>query len=160
VLFFAGQARYTVSPHRDDPLSPFAYDPLNDLSGVLALGLRWNLNFFEKNARAEMARAERIKAEALMNNLLLGLQVEVERTLADLEFYKAEGVLREEASKRARKLFTDSFVAFTLGSIPAKDLLEALGTHAMAQKANWESIYQSNTLQFKWAQVTGLPLEP
>lgn len=160
VVFAGAMARWVDTPHRLDVETPYLYDPLNDLSGAAVLGIRWNFNFFEKNAKYAMARAEATKAEALFRNANLALLADVERAIAEFEFLQKETPVREEGAKRARKLFLDSFVAYTLGTLPAKDLLESMGSFALAQKAYMESVYNGNVAQFRLASAIGIKLDP
>ncbi len=157
-IFLGGQVQKTWTPIRENQLSPFAYDPLNDLRAVAGLGLRWNINFMEKSSKLAMARAELIKAEAIFRNAQEGLKADFDRVYGDKIYLKEALDLRVKSSKLAKRIFLDSVIAFTLGSGTAKEILEALGAYGLAEKSRLETLFQHNTQDFKMAQVMGVDL--
>jgi outer membrane protein TolC len=159
LMYIGGQLQKSWSAGRDDQESPFAYDPLNELKGVAGLGVRWNLGFFEKSAKVAMARAEVLKAEALLRNASEGLRADFDRVLGDAQFYKTSLELRTQAAKISKRVFYDSVFSFTLGTGTAKDILEALGAFGLAEKSRLETLYNYNVHEFKIAQVLGVKLE-
>jgi outer membrane protein TolC len=159
-IFMGATFSYSVSAIRDDQLSPFAYDPLNDLSGALGIGLRWDLSFFDKNSQYSMARAELIKAEGKKRHLEQGALLEIEKNFRDLEHEQTALELRQEAARFSKRVFLDSLVAFNLGTGQAQPLLEALGAHAMAEKSRFENIYHHNLAAARLEQSVGQPILP
>lgn len=57
-LFFALKLSSAYSPTVQDVSGPFVYDQFNKFNFGVALGLRWNLNFFSVAARALRADAQ------------------------------------------------------------------------------------------------------
>lgn len=154
-IFAAGQLSYSLTGVRQDQASPFAYDPLNDFSGALYVGLRWNLGMFERRARLQMARAELIEAEAKARHLKNGLKVEVDRAVGNYTQAKAAIPLRDEAKRAARRVYMDQLAGFALGSVKAQALLEAIGAFALSEKAYLESIYAHNVSVFGMERALG-----
>jgi outer membrane protein TolC len=157
MVYVAGQFNYTVSTKRADQTSPFAYDPLNDLSGAALLGLRWNLGF-ERRSKLSMANAELIQARARLAHLGAAIAVDVERSYLDAKLVIDAMEQRLEGARASKRVFNDSFVAFTLGTGSAKDLLEALGIYGVAEKNRLDAIFQNNVAVFKLQQAIGAEL--
>ncbi len=154
-IFLAGQVSGSRTPNRVDQQSPFANDPLNDLSAGIALGLRWNLDFFSRSAKLSMARAEAVQAEARERHLGRAILAEVEKNYRDLNFALDAVPLREEGSKAAKRVMQDAFVAFTLGTGSAKDLLEAIGSLGLSEKSRYEAVFAANTGRVRLSQSIG-----
>lgn len=158
-LFAAGRVQYTHNNVRDDQTSPFAYDPTNDLSGGVALGLRWNLGLFEKNAKVGQARAEALMARGRARLYGAGLQAEVEKNYLDVKTALDTLKVRTEAAAASKRVFRDLIVAYTLGTTnDAKSLFEALGQHVLMEKSRFEAIFQQNLSIAKLEQVVGKAL--
>ena len=158
MLYLAAQAQHVESSQRSEQSSPFAYDPLNDNTGALLLGIRWNLGFFERSAKSSMARAEALAAEARKRYWGAALHADIERNYLELKHAILAVGERSDASKIAKRVYQDSFVGFTLGSVSAKDFLEAIGAYAMGEKARLESVYSQNLAIYKMEQATGTAL--
>jgi outer membrane protein TolC len=157
-VFLGLQLQKTWTTQRDDQTSPFAYDPLNDLRAIGGIGIRWNLNFFEKSSKLAMARAELLKAEAIYRNASEGLKADFDRVTGEKKFLAEALNLRTKAAKLAKRIFLDSVVGFTLGTATAKEILESLGAYGLAEKSRLETLYQNNVQDFKWGQVMGVDL--
>ena len=157
-FFVAGQANYMHATERQTQNSPYAYDPLNDLSAGLVLGLRWNLGFFERQSRLAQARAELAQAQARQRHFEAGIQADVERSYLDLKQLSEAAGLRDQASRSAKRVYQDSTVAFALGTGSAKDLLESLGTFATTEKSRLETLYLHNVAISKLEQSVGRAL--
>lgn len=144
-LFLGGRFTYSVAPQRANQTSPFAYDPSNELSGGVALGLRWNLAFFEGHAKLSQARAEAAQAKARQRFLGSGILAEVEKNYLDVKQLQAALALRADAAAAAKRVFRDLVVAYSLGTnSDAKSLLESLGQHVSAEKSRLEAVFQFN----------------
>lgn len=158
-LFVAAQAQYAVAPTRERQMSPFAYDPMNDLSGGAAIGLKWDLGIFERQAKVAQARAEWIEAQAKLNFYEPGIAAEVEKNWLDVRQAMETLRIRNESSMAARRIFRDLIVAYTLGtSSDAKPILEALGQYALAEKERLESLYNHNVAVARLEQAIGQTL--
>lgn len=154
-VYVAGQATYAVATQRTDQLSPFAYDPLNDQSAALVVGIKWNLSFFERRAKLAQSRAELIQATARRTHLGMAILADVERAYLDLKLLFESREARNGSIRAAKRVFNDAFAQFVLGTGDAKDLLEALGSFGIAEKSRLETIAQANIAIFKLAQAVG-----
>jgi outer membrane protein TolC len=158
VLFLGAQITKSWTPVRDDQQSPFAFDPLNSLSGAAGVGLRWNFNFFERNAKIEMAKAEFLKSEALLIFAKNGLKADFEKAVREHTQLLKSYDFRLKSSRLAKRIFYDSVAQFSLGVLPAKDLLESLGAYGLAEKSKLENLFAKNVSDFRVAYVLGRTL--
>jgi outer membrane protein TolC len=154
-LFFAGRVQYGFSNSRPDQRSPFLYDPYNDFSGGVAVGLRWNLGLFESNSKVAMARAERLQAQARFDHLSRGVLVETEKNYLDWQQARGALELRSQGSEEVARRYRDSFAAYGLGTGSARALLENLGAYAVSEKNRLEAVFQHNLALARLEQAVG-----
>jgi outer membrane protein TolC len=148
---FAG-ARWTFAASNVSPDLPsvFAHDPYNEDTFVAGLGVRWNIFSADARAKAAQARAEAIKTRAKNEVLLNSLGAELEKNWTELRFLKVSAEQKGLATQAARRVYLDMVGGFSLGTRSAKDLLEAIGALAMAQKASLEAVMEE---QLAWVRL-------
>jgi outer membrane protein TolC len=151
---FAG-ARWTWAKNSESENQPsvFARDPYNENSVVAGVGLRWNLFSPEQRAKSSLARAEAIKVRGKNQNLLMMLDADLEKKWLELRFLRGAVEQRERAETAARKVYRDMLGGFTLGTRPAKDLLESMGALALAQKSRLETVFEEH---LAWTRLESL----
>jgi outer membrane protein TolC len=144
MLFAGARWNYALNPASEDQPSVFARDSMNENTFMAGLGLRWNIYSADSRAKAAAARAEVIKTRAKNDALLRSLDAELEKNWTELRFLTFSNEQRELAVQSARRVYLDMLGGFTLGSQPAKDLLEAIGALAMAQKSRLETVFEEH----------------
>jgi|GEM_PF-2429150 len=154
-VFVAGRLQYGVSPVRPDQASPFLYDPYNEFTGGVAVGLRWNLGLFESTSKVAMARAETLMAQGRLEHLSRGIGVEVEKNYLDWQQALGALELREEGGEEVSRRYRDAFTAYGLGTGTAKNILEALGVYAVSEKNRLEAVFRHNTALARLEQSIG-----
>lgn len=154
-LFLAGRVEYAVSPVRPDQKSPFLYDPYNDFTGGVAVGMRWNLGLFESSSKVSMARAEKIMADGRYQHLSRGILVEIEKNYLDWQQAKGALDLRSVGAEEVASRYRDAFAAYGLGTGTARTVLEALGTYALSEKNRLEAVFQQNLALARLEQAIG-----
>ncbi len=150
MLGIIGQYTFAQSNVRQDQNSVFANDPYNGNPAFIGIGLRWDLFSAEQRAKVSMLKAESLKAAAQSTLLGPGALAEVEKVYLDLRHATKTAGLRLEAEKAARRVLLDRFAAYQLGTLKARELLEALATSVLARKATLEAVFEEN---LAWAQL-------
>lgn len=121
---------YTTSATRQ--LSPFAFDPYNDLSGGVALVARQTFDFPIKSAQLDQSRAELTKLKAQRAQLAAGVELEVQKAHGELLDALNRARALEEAERNARRWATAAFASFELGTADTRELTDAFSALALA----------------------------
>jgi outer membrane protein TolC len=128
----AGFFRWAWTSSATRQLSPFAYDPYNDLSAGVALVMRYQWDFPQKVIQLEQARAELERSERQRDLALAGLRLEIERRWSETSAALARSARQTSAEKSARRWATGAFAAFDLGTGETRELVDAFTALAMA----------------------------
>lgn len=121
---------YTSSATRQ--LSPFAYDPYNDLSGGVAFVARATFDFPIKDAQLEQARAEVAKLQAQAGQIRAGITLEVRQAYSQLQAALSRAKALDDAERNARRWATAAFASFELGTSDTRELTDAFSALAVA----------------------------
>ncbi|MBK7863307.1 MAG: TolC family protein [Archangiaceae bacterium] len=145
--------RYTTSTTRQ--LSPFAYDPYNELSFGLALLGRYSFDVPQKLAQLEQSRAELEKLERQRDLLTSAIRLEIEKAYADLRdaMGRAEG--QGASEKQARRWATAAYAAFDLGTSDTRELTDSLTALGMSQGEKLKAWYDVAVGWRALARATG-----
>jgi outer membrane protein TolC len=109
----------------DEPPGAFAHDPYNQLSGALALGLRWNLEPWTTRAKVKRARAGQRRAEALAKLAVVGAGLDARTALAEARGAHEKLVAAEAGEQAARSWLAAVLQAEAIGTAEPKDLADA-----------------------------------
>ncbi|MFT3836344.1 MAG: TolC family protein [Myxococcaceae bacterium] len=124
-LGLAGFFRWKWTTSATRQLSPFAYDPYNDLSAGVALVVHQTWDFPSKSAQLDQSRGELEKLEYQRDLLVAGVNLEVQQAHGQL----AESLLRAQkhtqAERAARRWATSAFAAFDVGTTDTRDVFES-----------------------------------
>jgi outer membrane protein TolC len=159
-VFLAGRVRYGVAPNRDRQTSPFANDDFNFLDAGIALGLRheWptGVNGPEvAKVSAEMGALEarrRALTEKVSHELIAA--VDEWRAAAD----KIEAT--KDGFKAARAWSAFARNGFELGTVPAKDLIDAVSAFVKARVALLTMTHEHNVAVARLSRTAGRELLP
>ncbi len=141
-IFAGARWNYAYSNVSDDQPSTYANDPFNGNSGMIGVGLKWNLFSPVHSAKIAGAKAELIKTRAKNEYLLKAVKAETEKTWIELRFLRSSYDQRLMAERSAHRVFMDMVGGFTLGTQKAKDLLEAMGLWAQMKKSRLETMHE------------------
>lgn len=142
-FFVGGQATWSHS-HRTDQTSPFAYDPFNDVSAAIGIGLRLNLDFGARNAKISQSRADLLLAESEAQYYSLGIEADFRRSYSEMNKMEEIANESEQSERLAKRVFQDSMIGFEMGNVDARSLLEALSLYVNARKNLLETRFQYN----------------
>ncbi len=129
-IFLATGVSFARAPNRDEQENPFAFDELNFLRPLAAVGLRWDLGFLRARAVVAESRAELERLRARQREAAGGLALEIRTAYAEVERARGALTVSEEGRKAGRGLLLLSVANYDLGIGDARDLFEALGGHA------------------------------
>ncbi len=137
----AGFARvvYTTSTTRQ--ISPFAYDPYNDMSAGVALVGRYTWDFPIKSAQLEQSRAELEKLGHERDLLMGGIRLEVHKAFGDLSDALVRAKAQTEAETSARRWANSAFAAFDLGTTDTRETVDSFTALAQATGEKYKAWY-------------------
>jgi outer membrane protein TolC len=154
-VFLAGGLEYSVAPNRENQESPFAQD-FNSLSGPgVALGVRWQLDFWMTRAKVAEHLAEVAKVEVQKTNAISGIGLEIQRRYLELQEYQKQLEAMQTARRAARALLLTTLTNFNLGVGEAKEIFDGLGLYTRTLGDYYEVLRDFNIGAAKLSQATG-----
>lgn len=154
-VFLAGGLEYSVAPNRENQDSPFAKD-YNTLSGPgVALGVRWELDFWMTRAKVAERLAEVAKVEVQKTNAVSGIGLEIHRRYLEVQEHQNQLVAAQTARRAARALLTTSLANFNLGIGEAKEIFDSLGLYTRTLGDYYEVLRDFNIAAARLSQATG-----
>ena len=128
----AGFARWKWTTSATRQLSPFAYDPYNDLSAGVGLVTRYSFDIPQKLAQLEQARGELEKLKFQSDLLTAAVHLEIEKAHGEWTEAISRGAAQAAAEKEALRWATAAFTAFDLGTGDTRELVDAFTALATA----------------------------
>jgi outer membrane protein, multidrug efflux system len=156
----AGFARWKWTTNSTRQLSPFAYDPYNDLSAGLAIVGHMTWDFPVKLAQLEQSRGELDKLMAQRDLLKRAVRLETDKAYSDLIAAQLRAEAQTSAERQARRWATAAMAAFELGTSDSRELVGALTAVATA---GVERAQAAHDVLVGWAVLTravGLKVQP
>ena len=154
-IFLAGGFEYSVAPNRDDQDSPFAND-FNFFRGPgIALGLRWQLDFWSTQAKVAERAAELNKVQTQKVSATSGIALDIRRRYLEVEEFRNKVKSAQQARKAARALLVTTLTNFRLGVGEAKEVFESLGLYTRIVSDYYKTIRDFNIAAAKLTQATG-----
>jgi len=154
-LFLAGGFEYSVAPNRDDQDSPFAND-FNFFRGPgIALGLRWQLDFWSTQAKVAERTAELNQVQVQKSSATSGIALDIRRRYWEVEEFRNKVKAAQESRKAARALLVTTLANFQLGVGEGKDVFEGLGLYTRIVSDYYQTIRDFNIAAAKLTQATG-----
>ncbi len=154
-VFLAGGFEYSVAPNRDDQDSPFARD-FNFFRGPgVALGLRWQLDFWTTHATVEERLAELNQLETQKLSAESGIALDVQRRYLEVQEQQNKIQSAQQARKAARALLVTTLTNFNLGVGEAKDVFTNLGLYVRILGDYYKTIRDFNMAAANLTQATG-----
>lgn len=140
VLFLAGQFRAAWTPTRTDSTHPYDYDPYNEVFGGVALGLKFDIDPWLADAKADVARATYDQVHALRRFAETGIPLQVHKAFTDVQQTRVLAQLSQEGGAAAKKWMAFAATAFLTGTGEAKDVLEGLVAYLQSKNAEYEGL--------------------
>ncbi len=154
-IFLASGFEYSVAPNRDDQDSPFAND-FNFFSGPgIALGLRWQLDFWQTRAKVAERAAKVHHMKAQKDAAVSGIALDIERRYLEVKEYQQKVASAQRARKAARALLVTTLANFNLGVGEGKDVFEGLGLYTRIVGDYYKTLRNFNIAAARLTQATG-----
>jgi len=158
VLALVGQLTASWAPTRTDARNPYHYDPFNDLSGGVALALRFDLDPAKAGARSAGARALVAQVDGLASYAATGIPMEVRKAHGEAAQALKLFELAREGSSATRKWMIFAGAAYAAGTGETRDLLEGVAAYGAARKGYFDALLAYHLALAQLAQVTGAPI--
>ncbi len=123
--------------------SPFAYDPYNELTAGVGLGMRYQWDFPQKSIQLEQARAEYEKLEHQRNLAGAGVKLEIEKAWGEASLALKRSDRQGEAEKNARRWANAAFTAFDLGTGDTRELIDSFMAYAQSSAARMQALHDT-----------------
>ncbi len=154
-VFLAGGFEYSVAPNRDDQDSPFAND-FNFFSGPgIALGLRWQLDFWQTRSKVAERAAQVQQLTAQKDAAVSGIALDVEQRYLEVQEFQQKVKSAQQARKAARALLVTTLANFQLGVGEGKDVFEGLGLYTRIVGDYYKTLRNFNIAAARLTQATG-----
>lgn len=154
-LFIASGFEYSIAPNRDDQDSPFAND-FNFFNGPgVALGLRWQLDFWQTRAKVAERAAEAHHMAVQKDAAVSGVALDIERRYLEVKEYQQKLESAEQARRAARALLVTTLANFNLGVGEGKDVFEGLGLYTRIVGDYYKTLRNFNIATARLTQATG-----
>lgn len=154
-LFLAGGFEYAIAPGRDNQDSPFAKD-FNFFSGPgIALGMRWQLDFWQTYANVAEREAELNKVKIQQHSATSGITLNIQHQYLRVQEFQDKLKTAQQARKSVRSLLVTTLSNFQLGVGEAKDIFESLGLYTQIVSDYYTTVRDFNMAAAKLTQATG-----
>jgi len=155
VLALVGQLVASWTPTRPDAKNPFHYDPYNDLTGGVALALRFDVDPAKTRARSEGARSLGEQVDGLARYAATGIPVEVRKAHGEVEQARRLVALSEEGASAARRWMVFAGAAYAAGTGETRDLLEGVAAYGAARRGTFDALLAYHQAMAQLSHVTG-----
>ena len=154
-FFLASGFRYKVAPNREDQDNPFLKD-FNSVSPPgIALGIRWQLDFWMTRAKVAVHLAEVAQAEIQQHNAGSGIALDMQRRYLEVQGNQQKLAVAQTERKAARALLFTSLANFNLGVGEAKEVFNSLGLYTRILSDYYKGIRDFNIAAARLSQATG-----
>ncbi len=151
----AGFFKWAWTTNTTRQLSPFAYDPFNDLGAGVGLVARMTFDIPIKLAKLEQARGELEKLERTKTLLQGAVRLEIEKAVADLTEAIVRAQKQGEAEKNARRWATAAFAAFDLGTGDTREVVDGFIALATASAEKAKALYDVQVSRWALCHAVG-----
>ena len=154
-IFLAGGFEYAIAPNRDDQDSPFAKD-YNYFKGPgVALGLRWQLDFWQTRSQVAERAAQVQQLNAQKDTAVTGIALDIERRYLEVQEFQQKVTSAQEARRAARALLVTTLANFQIGVGEGKDVFEGLGLYTRIVGDYYKTLRDFNIAAARLTQATG-----
>lgn len=160
-IFLFGNFQYTKAWSSDRESggdNPFARDPLNEITGVGGIGLRLNLNFWQ---RYEKVRKERIEFKQLQRTeayAAAGLLLRLQDEYVQLLKHKADMGESQKSLRAAEAWLKAAAMKYDLDPGAAKDMISPYRTVLTAKRDYFQAVLEYNLSVAKVIKAVGWTL--
>ncbi len=154
----AGFVRWAWTTNTTRQLTPFAYDPYNELSAGVGLVMRYTWDFPQKSVQLEQARAELEKLERQRELLGAAARLEIDKAWADTTAALSRAEKQTAAEKSARRWATAAFTAFDVGTGDTRELVDSFTALALSSAARVQAYHDVQVGLRALSRAVGAPV--
>jgi outer membrane protein TolC len=154
-IFLGGIIDYGYTSNATSQKNPFVYDPYNYFGIGLGLGMRFQLDVFNKLAEVEQAEAEVATHTAEEEAIEQAVEVEIRKIYTDLTSGYARIQLLERANRAARGWLTASTLAYDIGTGDARQLTESFLAWAASEAELQKTRFDMHLAHADYARAAG-----
>jgi outer membrane protein len=151
---------YSYTDARQAQQSVFAYDPYNENSLIVGVGLKWNLNFGISKAKSQKLNIEAEQLEYKQKYARHGLSVRLKEKWETVKELKTKIKNSKKANRLGKKLLSRAMIGGGIGLIKAKEVVEAYEIRAYTYKNHLENIYNYNIAWAELSRAVGTEVDP
>ena len=145
-----GGATFAYTSSADSPDTPFAYNPYNQSTAFIALGVQGTFDIPQKLARIRQAEAELNDALAQQRGAEQLIRLELRQALGDLQEARIRADRYTNETAIGKQLAVQAALAFDSGLGEARELLEDTLLWARADGERFKALFDA---QIAWAFV-------
>ena len=142
---------YSYTDARQAQQSVFAYDPYNENSLIVGVGIKWDLNFGISKAKSQKINIESEQLKYKQKYAKHGFAIKVQEKWRIVKEFKIKIKNSKKANRLGKKLLSRTIIGGGIGLIKAKEVVEAYEIRAYTYKDHLENIYNYN---LAWAELS------
>ena len=148
---------WTTSATRQ--LSPFAYDPYNELTAGVGLVMHYTWDFPQKAIQLEQSRAQYEQMEHQRDLLKAAVRLEIEKSWNETNLAMTKAQQQADAERNARRWATAAMAGFELGTADTRELVDAFLAFAQSSAQKVSAIYDVKVGLRTLTRAVGTPVE-
>lgn len=156
-IFLGGLFSWAYADERDRIKNPYITDPFKHLSGGIALGARWKLDFGITGARVAGERAQYNRLLSTKEFADANIPLEIRKYYLDMKEAENSAAASKQAYGNAKRWVVTALANFDFGVGPAKEIFDGLQAYARMRAAYFQSIYNYRIARANLALATGEP---
>ncbi|PZR10738.1 MAG: transporter [Archangium gephyra] len=138
-----GSFRWKWTTNSTRQVSPWAYDPYNELNATIGLGMRYSWDFPVKSIMLEQARAKFEKTQHQKDLIGAGVKLEIEKAWGEADLAMKRSARQTEAEINARRWANAAYTAFDLGTGDTRELVDAFSAFAQASASRAQAFHDA-----------------
>lgn len=156
-IFLGGLFSWAYSAGRDRISNPYFDDKFKHLSGGVALGARWKLDFGITGARVSAEEAQYNRLLSTRDYAEANIPLQIKKFYLELKEAEQSATATKNAYTNAKKWAVTALANFDFGIGPAKEIFEALQAYARMRAGHFQSLYN---YRMAWANLDYATGEP
>jgi outer membrane protein TolC len=149
-IFLGGLFSWAYAEDRDRIRNPYIEDKFKHVSGGVALGARWKLDFGITGAKVSAERAQYNRLLSTKEFADANIPLQIRKYYLELKEAENSAAATKFAYTNSKKWAVTALANFDFGVGPAKEIFEALQAYARMRAAYFQSLYN---YRMAWANL-------
>lgn len=159
-FFLGGVLKYALTSNATNQTNPFLFDDANVFEAGLGIGIRLELDVFNKMAILEQAEAAALTRTAEANAAEQAIDLEVRKIHRDIENGYERIKLLDRANRAARGWLTASALAYDIGTGDAAELIDSFLAWAASEGELQKTRYDMHLAHADLSRAAGRLVSP